>query len=206
MCSEPGITPSRARSSFERVSTRSAPAAWASKASRGSILASLPRAWARSWASVVRRLESVTVVAAIVARSAEDHLVRRHRVATSVRDALDRRLEAGVLERLDLPAVVADEVVVMIAPRVGRLEACDAVAEVDPLHEPERVHALECAVDARDSDAAAARAHFVVNLLRRQTAVLLAEELDDESPRAAAPAAGLPQPVECGGAPCHGDN
>ena len=133
---------------------------------------------------MVRRLESVTVVAAIVARSAEDHLVCRHGVAASVRDALDRRLEAGVLERLDLPAVVADEVVMMVAARVGRLEACDAVAEVDPLHEPERVHTFECAVDARDSDTAAARAHFVVDLLRRQTAILLAEELDDESPRA----------------------
>src|SRR5262245_40399995 len=163
MCSEPGITPSRARSSFERVSTRSAPAAWAANASRGSSLASLPRAWARSWASVVRRRESVTVVAAILARSAENHLVRRHRVAASVRDALDRRLEAGVFERLDLPTVVADEVVVMIAPRVGRLEPRDAVAEVDPLHEPERVHAFERAVDARDPDAAPASARFVVD-------------------------------------------
>ncbi len=38
-------------------------------------------------------------------------------VPAAVRDALDRRLERGVGERLDLPAVVADEMVVMVAVR-----------------------------------------------------------------------------------------
>ena len=107
---------------------------------------------------MVRRLESVTVVAAIVARSAEDHLVRRHGVAASVRDPLDRRLEARVLERLDLPTVVAHEMVVMIASGVCRLEARDAVAEIDPLDETESVHSLERAVHAGDADAAPASA------------------------------------------------
>ena len=41
----------------------------------------------------------------------------------------------GVFERLDLPAVVADEVVMMIAAGVGRLEARDSVPEVDSLDE-----------------------------------------------------------------------
>jgi zinc transport system substrate-binding protein len=132
--------------------------------------------------------------------------VRGDRVAAAVRHALDRRLEDGVLERLDLAAVVAHEVVVVIATRVGGLEPRDAVSEIDALDDTERVHRVEGAVDTRDPDAAAARTHGVVDLLRREAAVLLAEELDDEPTRPTAPAAGIPKALECCGAPRHGDN
>ena len=115
--------------------------------------------------------------------------MRRDCVAASVGHTLDRSLEARVLERLYLAAGVADEMVVVIAADVRRLEARDTVPEVDPLQEPELVHALERPVDARDSDAVAATAHRVVDLLRREAARVLAEALDHESSRpAAAPA------------------
>ena len=117
-------------------------------------------------------------------------------VAATVRHTFDRRLEGGVLERLDLAAVVAHEVVMVIAARVRGLEAGDAVAEIDALHESERVHPVERAVDARDPDAAATSSQAVMDLLRREAAVLLAEKLDDEPTRAAAPSgrtAQLPQ-------------
>jgi hypothetical protein len=119
----------------------------------------------------------------------QDHIVRGHHVAASVGDALDRRLERGILEGLDLPAVVAHEVVVMVAAGVRGLEACEAVAEVDALDEPERVHALECAVDAREADAHPASSRLLVDLVCREATVLLAEQFDDDpaSP-AAAPA------------------
>ena len=107
-------------------------------------------------------------------------------VAAPVRDALDRRLERRVLERLDLAAVVTHEVVMMIAADVSGLEPRDAVAEIDPLDEPELVEAVERPVDARDPDPPAACPHAVVDLLRGEAAVLLAEKLDDEPPRAAA--------------------
>lgn len=131
-----------------------------------------------------------------------------HRISATAGDALDRRLEPGVCERLDLPAVVADEMVVMLAVGVSRLEARDAVAEVDPLHEAELVHPVECAVDARDPDAAAARADGVVDLLGRETAVLLAEKLDDEPPCASAPTARATESRERRVDPClrHSDN
>jgi hypothetical protein len=69
-------------------------------------------------------------------------------VSAPARDPLERSLERRILERLDLSAVVADEMVVMLAVGVRRLEAGDAVAEVDPLHEAELVETFEGAVDA----------------------------------------------------------
>ena len=114
-------------------------------------------------------------------------------VTPTAGDGHDRCLERGILERLDLSAVVADEVMVMISSRVGALEARDPVPEVDPLHETELVEAVERAVDARDPDLRAPGAHAVVDLLRREAAVLAPEEFDDEATSAAAPAAHVAQ-------------
>lgn len=117
---------------------------------------------------------------AILARPVQHDVVRGDDVPASVGDALDRRLERRVRERLHLPAVVADEVVMMLAVVVVRLlEAGDAVAEVDALDEPERGHPVERAVDTRDPDARAACAGVVVQFLRREAALLLTEDLDD---------------------------
>jgi zinc transport system substrate-binding protein len=119
-----------------------------------------------------------------------------HGIATAVGDAFDGRLERRIRERLDLAAVVAHEVMVMVAAGVRRLEARDAVSEVDPLDEPELVHAVERPVHACDSHAFAAGAHTIVDLLGREATVLLAEYFDDEPPRAPAPAARRAQAVE----------
>jgi hypothetical protein len=75
------------------------------------------------------------------------------RVPASVGDPLDRRLERRVFERLDLAAVVAYEVVVMLASRMRGLEACDAIAEIDALDEAEPVEPLERPIHARGADA-----------------------------------------------------
>ena len=56
-----------------------------------------------------------------------------HDVPATVGDPLDRRLERRVRERLDLAAVVAHEVVMMVAVRMGGLEPRHAVSEVDAL-------------------------------------------------------------------------
>jgi zinc transport system substrate-binding protein len=145
-------------------------------------------------------------VAAILACSAQHDVVRGHHVPTAVGDALDRRLERRVLERLDLPAVVAHEVVMVVAAGVGGLEARDTFAEVDALDEPESVQALERSVDARDSDARAPSPRPVVQLVRREAAVLLAEDLHDDLPRASAAPARLSKSKECSVGPGHGDN
>ena len=103
---------------------------------------------------------------AILARAAQHDVMSGHDVPASVCDALDRGLEGRILERLDLPAVVAHEVVVMVATGVSRLESCDAIAEVYSLHEAELVHALECAIHARDPDASAPSTDTIVDLVR----------------------------------------
>ena len=64
----------------------------------------------------------------------------------------------------------------MLAARVGGLEARDAVAEVDPLNEPELVEALERPVDACDPDPGACGADAVVDLLCGEAAVLARRE------------------------------
>ena len=79
----------------------------------------------------------------------------------------------------------------MVASRVSRLVAPDSVPEVDTVDKPELGHAVECAIDARDPDAGSARTDAIVNLVCRKAAVLLTEELDDDSARAAAAPARL---------------
>lgn len=119
--------------------------------------------------------------------------MRRDLVPTAAGNALDRIFECRVLERLDLPAVVAYEVVVMLAAGVGVLEARDPVAQIHALCEAELVQAFERAVDARDADARTLRAHGVVDLLCRQAAALAPEELDDDAPCSTAPPARCPK-------------
>ena len=103
-------------------------------------------------------------------------------------DVSQHPLEPLVGEGLDLPAVVADEVMVVLDRPSDGLEPRDAVAEVDPLHEPLVGEDLEHAVDARQANALAARAERPVDLLRADAALLSVEVVDD------APA-GRPAPV-----------
>jgi zinc transport system substrate-binding protein len=121
--------------------------------------------------------------------------VRGDVVPAVARDADDRSLERLVLERLDLPAVVADEVMVVLGAARG-LEPRDSVAEVDPLDEAAAVEALEHAVHARDADARAPGANAVVDLERGEAAVLPAEVLDHLAPGGPAAATRGPQALE----------
>jgi zinc transport system substrate-binding protein len=129
-------------------------------------------------------------------------------VAATAGDALERGLERRVLERLDLAAVVAVEVMVMLAARVGWLEPGHAVSKIDPLHEAELIQPFECPIDASDSNSALTSTQAVVDLLRRDTAILAAEELDDGSAGTATPSGCSSQARQralCPGR-CHGDN
>jgi hypothetical protein len=82
-------------------------------------------------------------------------------------------LELGVLERLDLPAIVADEVVVMIAARKETLEASSAPTELDPLQETPFRQEVEGAIDAGETNPPPSRAQLIEDLERRQAALLL---------------------------------
>jgi hypothetical protein len=74
------------------------------------------------------------------------------RIAKPTRHAVDRTLESRVAEGFDLPAVAADEMVMMIAVRRSRLETRDSVAGVDAFDETELDEGVESAVDRRDPD------------------------------------------------------
>ena len=76
------------------------------------------------------------------------------RVARPAFDLAQGALELIVGERLDLAAVVADEVVMVLAPGVDRLEAGRPGADVDPLYEAVLAQLLEHSIDARDPDRA----------------------------------------------------
>ncbi len=108
----------------------------------------------------------------------------------------ERPRERCVAERLDLPAVVADQVVVMVIVGARRLEPGDPVACVHALNEAELGERVERPIDACDADGAAVGRDPVVNLLRRPAAVLAVEKLDDGAARAAATEARSAEPVE----------
>ncbi len=74
--------------------------------------------------------------AAVAAGAVQDDIVVVERVPVGARDPAEGSLETGVVEGLDFPAGTADEVMVMLSPRVRGLEARHAVTEVDATHEP----------------------------------------------------------------------
>src|SRR5581483_7541291 len=141
------------------------------------------RAEALATSRGVTGLTSPRGAAALRARPAQHDVVRRHAVAEPCRQLPQRAFEPLVLERHDVSAAVADEVMVMLAVGVGGLVARDTSADVDALHEPERGEDVEHPVDARDPHAAPAAPQAVEDLLRAHAAVLLAEQLHDGSPR-----------------------
>ena len=102
-----------------------------------------------------------------------------------LRQRRDRLLEAVVGELRDAAAVVADNVVVVLAAGVRGLVARGAVAHVEAVHEAEAVEHLERAVDARDADACVVGPQLVGDLLGGGAAVLPRERVDDARARGA---------------------
>jgi zinc transport system substrate-binding protein len=116
-------------------------------------------------------------------------------VAQATGGARDRALERGIGERLDLAAVLADDVVVMIAARRRGLEPGDPVADVDALDETELCEHLEHAVDRRDSHRPAAGTKARVDLLCTRAAVLAGHQVENGGARPAGTEACLAQGV-----------
>ena len=124
-----------------------------------------------------------------------------HPVVEAPCGVLERLLEPGIRERLDLPAGVADEMVMVLAVDVCRLEAGDSVPELDALDELQFDELVERPVDAGNPDRPAVGANPIEDLLRRATARLVAEMLDHGPPGAAVPQAPGLEAVERGNAP-----
>ena len=113
--------------------------------------------------------------------------------ANAFGDTVEGNLEPLVGEGLHPPAVVADDVVVVLAVRSPGLEARRPGSEIDPLDEPHLHEHVERAVDAREADGPTGGAGAVEHFLRRQAARFGTEETDHRSARAAAAEALLPQ-------------
>lgn len=109
------------------------------------------------------------------------------------RDLANRLLEPMVRERLDPAAVAADQMVVMISARGGRLVVSAVGAKLEPVHEPEPGERLERSIDAGDADSRSTGSHAMVDLLCRQAASLAAKGLDHRRPRPAGLVSRLPQ-------------
>src|SRR5215213_7207876 len=95
------------------------------------------------------------------------HVVRVDGVLHAARELLDGGLELAVLERRDLAAALADDVVVVIAAGVDRLVAGDALGRVHAPREPQAVEQVERAVDRGHADLLAALMQAVGDLLGR---------------------------------------
>jgi hypothetical protein len=115
------------------------------------------------------------------------------RVAAALLELTDDRLEPLVRERLDLAAVVADEVVMMVVVVAHGLVARDPVADVEPLQEPALRKRVQDAVDAREPDRCAGGPELVVDLPRAEAAGLLVEKLDHRDAGCPAPVSGRPE-------------
>jgi hypothetical protein len=119
-------------------------------------------------------------------------------VAEAAAEPAERPLERVIGERLHLAAVVANDVVMVLAAGEHWLVA-SGVAEIETLHESKSHELLERPVHAREPDRAAFGSERVEDLGGAQAAVLLREKLDDGATRltAAIPATseGLTRPA-----------
>ena len=98
------------------------------------------------------------------------------------RDVLDHDLEPVVAERLDLPAVAADEVVVVIAGGRRRLVLGAPATELELVHESQLGERVESAIDARNPDLRSPSPDLIVDLGRGETAVLRLQYFDHRGP------------------------
>jgi hypothetical protein len=121
----------------------------------------------------------------------DDEFVRVDRVPEASSEPLEIALDPLVLERGHASAAVADRVVVVLTSGQDRLVPGAAVAEVDTLDESHLVQEVERAIDAGEADGRPGSAKPLGDLLRRQAAALLGEQLDDCAAGAAGAVPGL---------------
>jgi hypothetical protein len=102
----------------------------------------------------------------------EEYVVAADGVSESPAHVREGVLERLVDKGLDPAAVVADEVVVMVAAGANGLVAGDTFTEVESLHESELGENVEHPVDAGNSHRPTLAAQGVEDLLRAEQAVL----------------------------------
>ena len=105
----------------------------------------------------------------------------------------DRALEAGVVERDEAAAAVADEVMVVLAAGQHALEPRLVALHRHALDEPVLDQLIKGPVDARAPGPAALQPQRVLDLDGGQRAALVAEQIDDPVPRTARAESGAAQ-------------
>ncbi len=111
-------------------------------------------------------------------------------------DPVDRPFELGVLEGHDLARVGVDEVMVVLAGRVGDLVPRDPFAAVEAPHEPQLVQGLERPVDGGRRPGSRLSPEPVDELLGTEQAVPVAsEQLDHRGAARARAQAGTAEPL-----------
>jgi hypothetical protein len=110
--------------------------------------------------------------------------------AAIARDAAQRTLEWGIVERLDLAAASAHEMVVVLPAGQRGLEARDPVGQIHAVHEPQLGQLVEDAIHAGDPDGPTLCAKPGVQLLRGHAAVAGGEVVEDGVPSSAGSRAG----------------
>jgi hypothetical protein len=138
-----------------------------------------------------------------VAATAQHDIVLVDAEGGCLRDGIDYVLEAIVAERLDPAAVVADEVVMMVAARLGRLVPRPAGSKLETMDEPELGQRVERTVNAGDPDGRPLLSNLRVDLRHRQAAVLGCDCVDDRQSRPARPETRLAEKQPRMLAPCH---
>ena len=101
-------------------------------------------------------------------------------------EAVDRSFESRVGERGDLPAGVADQMVVMVSAWLDRFVARTATADLHPRDDAGAAEQVQGPVDACGADRTASPPEPIDDLLRTQTAGLGGEQLDHRRPCTAA--------------------
>jgi hypothetical protein len=109
----------------------------------------------------------------------------------------DRPLEPGVLERLDSAALLADDVVVVLAGRLDPLVARHATAHLEPVHQLQLLQLLQGPIDAGAADRLVRGAQPIVDLDRGHRTVLARQQLDHREARAAPLVPGVPKRRDC---------
>lgn len=117
-------------------------------------------------------------------------------VPQPIRHLVDRSFEAWIGERLDLSAVAAHEMVMVVAVGPSDFVARNPVACVDALDEPQVEERLQRSIHGRDPDRTPRGTEAVEDLLGAQAAGLPAEELNDRPAGAAASVAGVVKDFE----------
>src|SRR6266540_3494222 len=130
------------------------------------------------------------MLAAGATGAAKHDVVGRNGVPAALLDVAHDAFETLVGERVDLAAVVADDVVVVVFSVPDGFEAGDAVPEVEALDETLLREHVEHAVHACEADRFAELPELPVDLLGADTATLTVEKRDHPRTGESAPVPG----------------